>query len=165
MISHFLCWVCFAVQLYITSRKELCNLMSKIHQQLPSKLCNYQYKAVSIVFYQLSFEYTFCHFQKSINSKTCMFLCFSFKIYLNFHLAYYDNRGQLVTEWEKVYRNYLTKWFIFDFFASFPYDIFALCFPSQTQLRMLTYIELIHCVRVVKIFAYYREWLLKLNIR
>ncbi|XP_064635102.1 uncharacterized protein LOC135492519 [Lineus longissimus] len=87
------------------------------------------------------------------------------QIYVNFHLSFRDKYGDLVEDFHAVYMNYLKtpKGFALDFIATFPLDIFALAAPADSQLKVLSYLRIIHLLHLYHPFKWLGRWEKELN--
>ncbi|XP_068721896.1 uncharacterized protein [Montipora capricornis] len=95
------------------------------------------------------------------------YLCeFSFyvEIYFNFHMAYRNNIGELICEGKKLVMHYAKGKLPLDLIASFPVDIFALAAPEDMRLFVLSYLRLLHLLRLVRMQQFFSEWGQRLNI-
>ncbi|XP_058949071.2 uncharacterized protein [Pocillopora verrucosa] len=98
---------------------------------------------------------------------TFNYLCeFSFyaEIYLNFNMAYTNNIGEVISDGRTLLINYAKGKLPLDSLASFPIDIFALAAPADEQLFVLSYLRLLHLIRVVRMQQFFSELAQRLNI-
>ncbi|XP_068704187.1 uncharacterized protein [Montipora foliosa] len=94
------------------------------------------------------------------------YLCeFSFyvEIYFNFHMAYRNNIGELICEGKTLFMHYTKGKLTLDLIASFPVDIFALAAPKDMRLFVLSYLRLLHLLRLVRMHQFFSEWGQRLN--
>ena len=71
---------------------------------------------------EIGFAFTF----SSMNLvETCVTLAFLLDVLFNFCTAYEDSSGKLVTSFRDIRNRYLSRWFIIDLFASFPFSWFG----------------------------------------
>ncbi|XP_068721829.1 uncharacterized protein [Montipora capricornis] len=94
------------------------------------------------------------------------YLCeisFYVEIYFNFHMAYRNNFGELICEGKELLTHYAKGKLPLDLIASFPIDIFALAAPKDMRLYVLSYLRLLHLLRLVRMHQFFSEWGQKLN--
>jgi hypothetical protein len=60
--------------------------------------------------------------------------------------------------------NYAKGKFRFDMLASFPIDIFALAAPTGRKLEILSFLRLLHLLRLVRMEQFFSEYGKKLDI-
>lgn len=87
-----------------------------------------------------------------------------FQIYLNFHMAYRNNIGEVISDGKTLLTNYVKGKFFLDVLASFPIDLFALAAPSNKRLLVLSYLRLLHLLRLVRMQQFFSELAQRLNI-
>ncbi|KAK3754984.1 hypothetical protein QZH41_004423 [Actinostola sp. cb2023] len=75
---------------------------------------------------------------------------FYLEIFFNCHMAYVDNVGDVITDHKRLVLNYVRGKFPFDLLASFPIDLFALAAPTDRKLEILSYLRLLHLLRLVR---------------
>ncbi|KAJ7372502.1 hypothetical protein OS493_019011 [Desmophyllum pertusum] len=95
------------------------------------------------------------------------YLCeFSFyiEIYLNFHMAYTNNIGEVICDGKRLLIHYAKGKLLLDLLASFPIDLFALAVPANNQLFVLSYLRLLHLLRLVRMQQFFTELAKRLNI-
>ena len=90
---------------------------------------------------------------------------FFLQIYLNFHMAYRNNTGELICDGRKILIRYVKGKFPLDLLASFPIDLFALAAPTDQQLLLLANLRLLHLLRIVSMFHFFSELAQDLNTR
>ncbi|XP_074616516.1 uncharacterized protein LOC141875947 [Acropora palmata] len=98
---------------------------------------------------------------------TFSYLCelsFYIEIYFNFHMAYRNNVGDLICDGKLLLTHYTKGKLPLDLIASFPVDIFALAAPADKQLLLLSYLRLLHLLRLVRMQQFFFEWGQRLNI-
>ena len=86
------------------------------------------------------------------------------QIYFNFHTVYLSDMGELITEPRKLALHYAKGRFPFDFVASFPIDLFALAAPTGTKLEILSYLRMLHLLRLVRIQQFFSDLGKRLNV-
>ena len=81
-------------------------------------------------------------------------LLFTADLILNFFFAYYDKNGELVYNRKKIAYRYLLSWFIIDFIAIIPFDIF---FNNNynSLSRLLRLPKLYRLLKLTKYFYIY----------
>ncbi|XP_044173366.1 LOW QUALITY PROTEIN: uncharacterized protein LOC114949688 [Acropora millepora] len=98
---------------------------------------------------------------------TFSYLCelsFYIEIYFNFHMAYRNKVGDLICDGKLLLTHYAKGKLPLDLIASFPVDIFALAAPADKQLLLLSYLRLLHLLRLVRMQQFFFEWGQRLNI-
>ena len=91
-------------------------------------------------------------------------IAFIVDIYVNFNLAFVDEKGLVEDRPRCVRRHYLRTWFLFDFLSTIPWDLIAYISEKLTVdssatdansnmkiFRMLKVIKLIKLIRVFKL--------------
>lgn len=86
------------------------------------------------------------------------------QIYFNFHMAYRNKFGDLISDGKLLLTHYAKGKLLLDLIASFPVDIFALAAPADKQLLLLSYLRLLHLLRLVRMQQFFFEWGQRLNI-
>ena len=73
--------------------------------------------------------------------------------------------GDLVEDFHDVYHNYLKQptGFPLDCIASLPIDVFAAAAPAGLRLQVLSYLRLIHLLRLYKVLNFFNKWEKELN--
>lgn len=92
------------------------------------------------------------------------FIVFTFDIFLNFHTGYFEG-GKLILNPHQIRLNYLKTWFILDFVAAFPFEIFyyfnlgdILGIPLLNDRAFLRSLYIIRVVRLFRLIHYLKEW-------
>lgn len=79
-------------------------------------------------------------------------------------MAYTNNIGEVISDGRRLLINYAKGKLPLDFLASFPIDLFALAAPADEQLFVLSYLRLLHLLRVVRMQQFFSELAKRLNI-
>lgn len=79
-------------------------------------------------------------------------------------MAYTNNIGEVISDGRTLLYNYAKGKLPLDSLASFPIDIFALAAPTDEQLFVLSYLRLLHLIRVVRMQQFFSELAQRLNI-
>ena len=79
-------------------------------------------------------------------------------------MAYIDGIGETICEGHTLLIHYAKGNFPFDLLASFPIDLFALAAPADRQLLVLSYLRLLHLLRLVRMSQFFAELAERLNI-
>lgn len=106
-------------------------------------------------------------FFSCISNSFCHLLSISFsqsQIFFNFHLAFVDNAGDVITDHRSLVMKYVKGKFPFDLAANFPIDIFALAAPAGRKLEVLSFLRLLHLLRLVRMEQFFTEYGKKLDI-
>jgi len=77
---------------------------------------------------------------------------FILDIFLSFNVAYREN-NLLVKDRLKLFKNYLTGWFVLDLIASFPYQIIQNFVQNSGNLKLLNMLRFIRIFRLFKILS------------
>lgn len=95
----------------------------------------------------------------------CYIVLFDFQqIYLNFHMAYVDNFGETICDGKRLLINYAKGKLPLDLLASFPIDLFVLVAPADRKLMVLSYLRMLHLLRLVRLSQFFAELSKTLNI-
>ena len=79
-------------------------------------------------------------------------LLFIFDIVLSFRTSYQEANGEYERDFNRIARNYLKTWFIFDFIATFPVNtILAFAIGFQANLQLYNSLRLIKFIRIVRL--------------
>ena len=79
-------------------------------------------------------------------------------------MAYIDDIGETICEGRRLLIRYAKGRLPFDLLASFPIDLFALAAPADRQLFVLSYLRLLHLLRLVRMSQFFAELAERLNI-
>lgn len=79
-------------------------------------------------------------------------------------MAYTNKMGETICDGKRLLINYIKGMFPLDFLASFPIDLFALAAPANKQLFALSYLRLLHLLRLVRMQQFFSELAKRLNI-
>ena len=79
-------------------------------------------------------------------------------------MAYIDDIGETICEGHRLLIHYVKGKLSFDLLASFPIDLFALVAPADQQLFVLSYLRLLHLLRLVRMQQFFAEAANRLNI-
>ena len=90
-----------------------------------------------------------------------------YQIYIKFHLSQHDSFGDLVDDFQVVYKAYLLSptGFALDLAAALPLEIFALCAPSDLVWPVLSILRLTHMLRYVRMSQYFTNWQKELDVK
>lgn len=93
-------------------------------------------------------------------------LIFIINIYLNFHVAYYDDFGILVTDLKKISKRYRRKKFGFwmDLISCLPIEVIAFFFSTDTATSLWTFGRWNRTIRVIHVIRYFHAINNKLHI-
>lgn len=80
-------------------------------------------------------------------------------------MTYLTPTGEAVTDVRLIAFNYLKSEFKFDAVANFPIGIFCFAAPSGQRLQVLSYLRLLHLLRIYRLTQFVDDWLKKLNIK
>ena len=83
---------------------------------------------------------------------------------MNFHSAYISDIGEVITDPKKLATHYAKGEFPFDLVASFPVDVFALAAPTGRKLEVLSFLRMLHLLRLVRMQQFFNEFSKRLNI-
>lgn len=86
------------------------------------------------------------------------------QIYLNFHMSYRNNIGELICDGKRLLIHYAKGKLPLDLLASFPIDLFALAAPANKRLFVLSYLRLLHLLRLVRMQQFFSDLAQRLNI-
>jgi hypothetical protein len=81
---------------------------------------------------------------------------------MQFHMGYYDKKGQVVTDQRKIIREYTHSWMIFDFVAMFPvhwlqhliWGESSLEAKASRAVRLIRILRFLRILRILKISKY-----------
>ena len=79
-------------------------------------------------------------------------------------MAYTNNIGETICEGRRLMIHYAKGKFPFDLLASFPIDLFSLAAPADKQLLVLSYLRLLHLLRLIRMQQFFAEVTMRLNI-
>ena len=79
-------------------------------------------------------------------------------------MAYTNNIGETICEGHRLLIHYVKGKFPLDLLASFPIDLFYLAAPVDRQLFVLSYLRLLHLLRLVRMQQFFTELAKSLNI-
>ena len=79
-------------------------------------------------------------------------------------MAYTNNIGEVICDGRRLLINYAKGKLALDLLASFPIDLFALAAPANKQLFALSYLRLLHLLRLVRMQQFFSELAQRLNI-
>ena len=79
-------------------------------------------------------------------------------------MAYIDNFGETICEGKRLLIHYAKGKLPLDLVASFPIDLFCLAVPADRQLFVLSYLRLLHLLRLVRMQQFFVELAKRLNI-
>jgi len=79
-------------------------------------------------------------------------------------MAYTNHIGETICEGHRLLIHYAKGKFPLDLLASFPIDLFALVAPADRQLFVLSYLRLLHLLRLVRMQQFFVELAKGLNI-
>ena len=79
-------------------------------------------------------------------------------------MAYINNIGETICDGRRLLIHYAKGKLPFDLLASFPIDLFALAAPKDRQLFVLSYLRLLHLLRLVRMQQFFAELSERLNI-
>ena len=79
-------------------------------------------------------------------------------------MAYTNKIGETICEGHRLLIHYAKGKLPFDLLASFPIDLFALAAPADRQLFVLSYLRLLHLLRLVRMQQFFGELAKRLNI-
>ena len=79
-------------------------------------------------------------------------------------MAYIDNFGETICEGKRLLNHYAKGRLPLDLLASFPIDLFVLAVPADSQLFVLSYLRLLHLLRLVRLSQFFTELANTLNI-
>lgn len=79
-------------------------------------------------------------------------------------MAHRNNIGEVISDGKTLLTNYVKGKFLLDVLASFPIDLFALAAPSNKRLLVLSYLRLLHLLRLVRMQQFFSELAQRLNI-
>ena len=79
-------------------------------------------------------------------------------------MAYTNNIGETICEGHRLLIHYAKGKLPFDLLASFPIDLFALAAPADRQLFVLSYLRLLHLLRLVRMEHFFAEGAKRLNV-
>ena len=93
-----------------------------------------------------------------------LFIDISLQIYLNFHMSYTNTIGEQICDGKTLVIHYVKGKMPLDLLASFPIDLFALAAPADKQLFVLSYLRLLHLLRLVRMQQFFSELAQRLNV-
>ena len=79
-------------------------------------------------------------------------------------MAYTSKIGETICEGLRLLIHYVKEKFAFDLLASFPIDLFSLAAPADRQLFVLSYLRLLHLLRLFRMQQFFAEVAKRLNI-
>ena len=79
-------------------------------------------------------------------------------------MSYRNNIGELICDGKTLLTHYARGKMPLDLLASFPIDLFALAAPANKQLFVLSYLRLLHLLRLVRMQQFFEELAQRLNI-
>lgn len=79
-------------------------------------------------------------------------------------MSYRNNIGELICDGKTLLIHYAKGKMPLDLLASFPIDLFALAAPTNKQLFVLSYLRLLHLLRLVRMQQFFEELAQRLNI-
>ena len=79
-------------------------------------------------------------------------------------MAYTNHIGETICEGHRLLIHYAKGKFPLDLLASFPIDLFALAAQADRQLFVLSYLRLLHLLRLVRMQQFFVELAKGLNI-
>ena len=79
-------------------------------------------------------------------------------------MSYTNNIGELICDGKTLVVHYAKGQMPIDLLASFPIDLFALAAPADKQLLVLSYLRLLHLLRLVRMQKFFSELAQRLNI-
>ena len=79
-------------------------------------------------------------------------------------MAYTNKIGETICEGRRLLIHYAKGKFPFDLLASFPIDLFSLAAPADRQLFVLSYLRLLHLLRIARMQQFFAEVAKRLNI-
>ena len=117
-----------------------------------------------LVTYQAIFQNH--HLALIIGSYMCDCL-FWIEIYVNFHLSFNDEYGDLVDEFDVVSRNYMRTLdqFLLDLISVLPLEIFAFAAPSEYRMLTWSYLRLTRLVRFHHISRFFNKREQQLDVK
>ena len=79
-------------------------------------------------------------------------------------MAYRNNIGEIISDGSSLLKHYVRGKFPLDIVASFPIDLFALAAPVNDRLFALSYLRLLHLLRLVRMQQFFHDLSQKLNV-
>ena len=70
-----------------------------------------------------------------------------------------------VEDYDLTFNHYLKGEFIYDAVANFPLDLLCFAFPAESRLEYLSYLRLIHMLRLRRVGQLFSKWLSQVNIK
>ena len=89
------------------------------------------------------------------------------QMFVKFNEGYYDELGNLIRQPAKVARHYMFRpsGLAFDLVVNLPIEIDCLWVPVEDRLKTLCVLRLLHALRVIRLFRYFRCGLLLLTLK
>eukprot|EP00392_Amoebophrya_sp_AT5.2_P008355 g8376.t1 len=78
-------------------------------------------------------------------------IVFAIDICLSFRTAYVDRDGQMITDWNKIRKNYVAGFFWIDLLSTIPFDRIFQVGRGATLIRVVRLIRLVKLLRLVKL--------------
>jgi len=89
------------------------------------------------------------------------------QIFLNFHICYYTEEGDLVDDFFTIERHYLKlpSGFLRDILSVLPIELLALLAPPNSQFLYLSTLRVLRLLRALNILEYFHQWEQELEIK
>ncbi|XP_049823691.1 potassium voltage-gated channel subfamily H member 8 isoform X2 [Aethina tumida] len=87
---------------------------------------------------------------------------FFIDIVINFRTTYVNRKGEVVSNWKAIAKNYLRTWFIVDFLAALPFDLLYLVYgeenPGPTHTNLIKLTRLLRLARLLQKMDRYSQY-------